>query len=182
MIWGDHGYYQITPPGNYVACSVFSRDGDEPIYTQIKHVKDEPGHVMATADSHPWLTKVQIDAINLPHRALYRHREAVAVRDDAFLSGVWESACKVDAREPVQRQAWASAYETTIEGKSGGFIPSKPAGDASSRTARVLIERNRLRAARNFEAADLIKRVVTGGGVTVEDDKRGTWYWMGDAA
>ena len=185
-VWGRRGYYEITPPGNYVACSVYPNwtmiaagaDPDQPCWTQIKHIGDDPLIDLWTPETMPHLTADQIAKRNLPHTRLYRHRIAVATTFDAWFSQVHADASLVIWREPVYRAAFATGFHEEVDLEAGGFVPKeRSANPTTIQIHDELRTRAEMRAQKDFAGADIIRKVIEGGGVRIDDTPNGTFYW-----
>lgn len=198
-IWGKNGYPEVVPNSNWAATTVFSYSCDnswwrrllqlvtgaarvrnlEPKWTDIYPFMDDPLFEFRNTTNSPHLTKAQCEIINAPHRKKFWKKEARTFKFalDSAAELARNQAMVMLRRESVYRHKWEqpkSAFESYV----GGWLPNKATADGMSQTAIDLGIRQNFRAIKNIEEADLIRKVVIGGGVEVLDFPDGTmWFY-----
>jgi len=176
------GYYEVVPGTDWVACQVYRLwEGDEPTYFDIIHVGDDPLFDLRTAGNSPWLTAADRAAINAPHKADARRYRATM---RSFELSYWGPLRDREARalwtEPVKRRAH-EAPETAFQIMQGGWLPSGVTADHLGLFARDVGEMQAARDRGDYDLADLIRRVITGGTVEVQIKPTGTlWFFDED--
>jgi len=173
--WGVNGLPQVVPGSQWAAVSVFC--GDVNAYTSIYAFHDDPLFAFRTPVNSPWLTSAECAAVNLPHRKIYWKKETRTFSLDAAAALARNNAFTVLRREPVMKQAWQNPCEI-IDTDIGGHLPiGVHVSEDAFFIVTELAERQALKAKKDFASADLIRRVITGGGVEVIDKPTGT-YWF----
>lgn len=177
--WGQSGYPEIVPKSNWAAVSVVTMDG-QPLMTDIYPFMDDPLFQFRTVQNSPHLTASQREAINLPHRKEYWGKEgrtfaadiaADIARDDAF------DLLRVEHLLRHRFENPRSPYEDDV----GGWLPLGGDTNGLSQTGIDLAERQMAKALKDYDLADLIRRVVVGGGVEVMDFPSGTLWKFASA-
>jgi len=175
-LWGQNGYPQIVPNKRWAAVSVFSREGDN-IYTDIHPFMDDPTFAFRDVNSSPWFTREQCEVINRPHRRDVWRKEARTYSCDPAAVTARDAAWRLAHRELIFKLRWQQVSAETV---IGGWLATKNIDGSVvlSIVGDELRDRLRFKAERRWADADLIRNVVTGGGVDVVDYPDGVMWFF----
>ena len=151
------------------------------IETEIFWPEDDPNYRFLTIDDCPGLTPQEVEHINFPHRGAHLCRLAVMTRYDFdYFDAIYDRADRAQRRRPAAA-ARVAAPEQVFIGSTGGWMPFG-ASETRSSTAAKVWQRNRVRIARNWGAADQIRSNLKARGIELIDFRNGTeWVHVGIA-
>lgn len=176
-VWGNNGYPEIVPNTGWAATTIFS-DG-EPAYTAIYIFQDDALFRWRTTQNSPWFTAAQCEVINAPHRKKFWRKEARTFAVDSDALAAREAAFVLERREPLFVHRFVAEL-VPMENAIGGWLPSGANVAGMSQTAIDLAHRQKLRVSGDFQGADLVRKVVEGGCVEVNDLPTGTMWFYAD--
>lgn len=145
--------------------------------TEIYWTRDDPHHRFLTVEDCPGMAAVEVERMNAPYRSAHLVRIATMTAFDlGYFGALYDALTEAWWRRPIAR-ARATAPEHMFRDANGGWLPEGVPLDDADQLLEILRERQRLRARRAWQEADILKQQAWSLGVTVRDFSHGT-EWL----